>query len=372
MKKTFILPLFIATVSCLADGLGGGRSSGGSSFGGAVTNLGIATLSSATVSNNAGRNLTIKGAKITLVNGKFTPTTSPIINDIYTICYTNTTPGATNTDGLGEYIAWDGVQSRWIMFDPDEGIAVYYYNGSAWISIDHGRYDPPPTMTGSFTTLFVNGGLTFADGTTQDTAYRPQLNFNALNSTNKVTLGKSNIASVTDAALASSSIKINNFGDSHIVFMSLAHSNYINEAYFENQDGKGNRFGSATFGLYTNGWQFTTALKGFFWAFAASPEPHPHIMDLDTNGNLNVGGKLSATNGINLSATNTLTVTSTGVTNNTRDTYLVSVTAGMGLAVKDGAGNQFLAPVLNSTFPFKPNWRFTGTAVTGIAVIISK
>jgi hypothetical protein len=71
-------------------------------------------------------------------------------------------------------------------------------------------------------------------------------------------------------------------------------------------------------------------------------------------------------------ATNTLVVTATGLTNATADTYLVSVTAGSSLAVKDGNGNQFLAPVLGMTFPLKPAWRFTGTAVTGIAVLQSK
>jgi hypothetical protein len=71
-------------------------------------------------------------------------------------------------------------------------------------------------------------------------------------------------------------------------------------------------------------------------------------------------------------ATNTLAITSTGVTNNTGDTYLVSVTAGTGLSVADGNGTAFRVPVINSTFPLKPAWRFTGTAVTATAVIINR
>ena len=83
-------------------------------------------------------------------------------------------------------------------------------------------------------------------------------------------------------------------------------------------------------------------------------------------------GEFTPTGGIALSATNTLTVTSTGVTNGTSNTYLVSVTAGTGLTLKDSNGVQFLTPVSGSTFPLKPQWRFAGTGVTGLAVIISK
>jgi hypothetical protein len=67
-------------------------------------------------------------------------------------------------------------------------------------------------------------------------------------------------------------------------------------------------------------------------------------------------------------ATNILAVGSTGVTNKTAINYLLSVTAGIGLALKDGNGNQFLTPVLGDTVPLKPGWRFTGTAVTGVCV----
>ena len=73
-----------------------------------------------------------------------------------------------------------------------------------------------------------------------------------------------------------------------------------------------------------------------------------------------------------LAATNTLTVLASGVTNNTTDTYSVSVTAGTSMSVADGNGTAFLTPVINSSFPLKPNWRFTGTAVTGTAVILNR
>ena len=83
------------------------------------------------------------------------------------------------------------------------------------------------------------------------------------------------------------------------------------------------------------------------------------------SGVLSIGNTLS---NVGLSATNTLTVSATGLTNSTAYTYLLSVTAGTGLVVKDQNGNEFLAPVLNNTFPLKPGWRFTGSSVTGIAV----
>lgn len=63
--------------------------------------------------------------------------------------------------------------------------------------------------------------------------------------------------------------------------------------------------------------------------------------------------------------TNTLIVTAGGVTNNTPLSYLVSITAGTSLALKDQFGNQFLTPILNSAYPLQSGWRLTGTLVTG-------
>jgi hypothetical protein len=71
-------------------------------------------------------------------------------------------------------------------------------------------------------------------------------------------------------------------------------------------------------------------------------------------------------------ATNTLTVISTGLTNNTADTYLVSATLVTGGAVKDQNGTTFLAPVAGSVFYLKPGFQFTGTAITATAVIINR
>ena len=71
-------------------------------------------------------------------------------------------------------------------------------------------------------------------------------------------------------------------------------------------------------------------------------------------------------------ATNTLAVSASGVTNNTTDTYLVSVTAGTSMAIKDTNGNQYYTPIINSAFPLKPNQRFTGTAVTATALIMNR
>jgi hypothetical protein len=78
-------------------------------------------------------------------------------------------------------------------------------------------------------------------------------------------------------------------------------------------------------------------------------------------------------NGITLSSTNNATVTSTGLTNATSETLLFVVTAGTGLSLKDGSGNTITTPILNEPIPLKPNWRFTGTAVTASpAISISK
>ena len=80
------------------------------------------------------------------------------------------------------------------------------------------------------------------------------------------------------------------------------------------------------------------------------------------------GANLFSVDQFSSSATNTLPVTSTGITNNTLVDYLLTVTAGTGLALKDPNGNQFMTPVLGDTVPLKPGWRFTGTAVTAQCV----
>jgi len=76
--------------------------------------------------------------------------------------------------------------------------------------------------------------------------------------------------------------------------------------------------------------------------------------------------------GITQTATNTLAVVSTGVTNNTSDTYLLSITAGTGMSLKDPNGNQYRAPVVNGAYPLKPLFRFSGTGITATADILSK
>ena len=68
--------------------------------------------------------------------------------------------------------------------------------------------------------------------------------------------------------------------------------------------------------------------------------------------------------GFSTFATNTLAVSATCVTNNSPINYLLTITAGTGLAIKDSNGNQFAVPVLGDTIPLKPGWRFTGTGVT--------
>lgn len=91
------------------------------------------------------------------------------------------------------------------------------------------------------------------------------------------------------------------------------------------------------------------------------------IQFINSSGAFLAPGGMTVTNGYASSETNTLTVTAGGLTNNTAVDYMVSVTVGTALAVKDGNGNGIFAPVLNETFPLKPGWRFTGTTVTGQA-----
>lgn len=71
-------------------------------------------------------------------------------------------------------------------------------------------------------------------------------------------------------------------------------------------------------------------------------------------------------------STNNLPVTSGGVTNNTGLTYLLTITAGTAMTLKDVNGNPILTPAINGAYPLKPNWRFAGTAVTAQAVILSQ
>lgn len=72
--------------------------------------------------------------------------------------------------------------------------------------------------------------------------------------------------------------------------------------------------------------------------------------------------------GLNSSSTNTLAVTSGGITNNTTVNYIVAITAGTAMAMKDQNGSQFFTPILGSSYPLKPGWRLTGTAVTATCI----
>lgn len=69
-----------------------------------------------------------------------------------------------------------------------------------------------------------------------------------------------------------------------------------------------------------------------------------------------------------LQATNTLTIGGTGLSgatnSSTLDTYLISVTAGTGLSLKDPSGTSIITPILNMPIPLKPKWYITGTAMT--------
>lgn len=86
-----------------------------------------------------------------------------------------------------------------------------------------------------------------------------------------------------------------------------------------------------------------------------------------------LSANLSPANLSAYTATNTLAITSTGLTNSTQDTYLLSITAGVTMSLKDGNNTAFLTPLVNTTVPFKPGWRFTAaSAAAGVCVIMSK
>lgn len=53
--------------------------------------------------------------------------------------------------------------------------------------------------------------------------------------------------------------------------------------------------------------------------------------------------------------------------------YLLSITAGVSLVLKDANGTTFLTPLVNSSVPFKPGWQFTAaSAAAGVCVIMSR
>jgi len=130
-------------------------------------------------------------------------------------------------------------------------------------------------------------------------------------------------------------------------------------------------------GLFLNnsGWSNTTwNLYGVCFSHNLNSS-NPAIYNSTTgkvNGTYFDNGTNFVLSGTFLTATNTLTVAATGATNNTGDTYLVSVTAGTSMALKDQNGNQYLTPIANSAFPLKPSQRFTGSGITATALIISK
>lgn len=138
--------------------------------------------------------------------------------------------------------------------------------------------------------------------------------------------------------------------------------------------------GSSYYGTFTGNGSGLTNVTGTGTATNLAGAATNQVAVISTNTTLglttpisalgNAAAPLTMTNAVVTSwSTNTLTVTATGVTNNsTTNNFLVSVTAGTGLAVKDSNGTQFLTPVLNNTFPLKPGQGFTGTAVTAIAV----
>lgn len=69
------------------------------------------------------------------------------------------------------------------------------------------------------------------------------------------------------------------------------------------------------------------------------------------------------------SSTNMLPVGTTGLTNNTVFHYLLSITAGTAMTLKDQNGTTFVVPTTNSTYLLKPGFRFSGTSITATAQV---
>jgi hypothetical protein len=71
-----------------------------------------------------------------------------------------------------------------------------------------------------------------------------------------------------------------------------------------------------------------------------------------------------------LYATNKLSMTSLGLTNNTQDTYIFTITSGASMSLKDPSGTEICVPIVNMPIPFKAGWRLTGTAIAASELII--
>jgi hypothetical protein len=241
-----------------------------------ITNGSTAKLASATVTNltlNPGGLLILKNGLEPLANGTYKPLSAVVIdasgNLVY---YTNTTSGATNREGLGAYIAWQTNNLRWVVQDPGDN-DVYYWGGSAWISTDSDNYEPPPSIAGTFSSLVLSSNIAFQRVS--------ELDANTVHVNRRLSLGSTNLISTADSDLAATSIKINNTADSHVAFSSVASGRFINEAYFENQDGAGHRVGGDSFGLDTDGTAIIGSLKEFRFVNSSSPYPHTNLMTLD-------------------------------------------------------------------------------------------
>jgi hypothetical protein len=255
---------------------------------GTVTNLhGTASLSSLTATNLVAwpTNLLVSGAGRANANGTYT---ALIPTSIVPAGYNNpalfTNAATSYSMGYGLTDSSGGNYPTWHIFD-DGFNDVYHWTGSAWASSDGGD-DPAPTSAGSFTPVILNGAVKFPDGTVQTTAFSTQIG--------------SNVVSAVDGSLANNSIKINNYNDSHVSFLSVAFSPYENLAVFENQIG-GVRQGSYAFGVDTNGTALMASILSYRWVNATTAYPHPNLMLLDTtNGNLSIGGVLYPTNGVDV------------------------------------------------------------------------
>lgn len=88
-----------------------------------------------------------------------------------------------------------------------------------------------------------------------------------------------------------------------------------------------------------------------------------------TVGGFTGTGHISALLGYSTLMTNTMVLTaSIGWTNVTSQNYLISITAGSAMVMKDQNNTTIFVPVINGCYPVKQSWGLAGIGITAIAV----
>ena len=194
--------------------------------------------------------------------------------------------------------------------------------------------------------LTLGSGVTYPDGTVQTTAagvgsvglsnvLANSFNAGAQPITNAtiMRLG-ADIATDADSAFATHGIKISHTGDSHVDFISMGGSGFIQEMFREQTNGAGNVVAKCTWGLADNllgvpNACFSSSLTPFVWVNNTSSYPHAILMELDvTNGNLFITGYAVATNGFKFYSNTAPTAASIGGTVGAKTNHLVQNVGG--------------------------------------------